>query len=92
MSYPWIEIKQVEYIGELALKIQFNDGKTQVVHFKLFISNSAHPDIQKYLDELRFQEFQILHGDLVWNDFEMCFPVADSYENKNIKLPQITTA
>jgi hypothetical protein len=37
--------------------------------------------IRAYLDPDRFAQFAIRDGDLMWGDYELCFPVADLYEN-----------
>ena len=36
--------------------------------------------IRKYLDVELFQQFSLIYGDLVWHDYELCFPIADLYE------------
>ena len=43
---------------------------------------SLHPSIRKYLDEARFKLFDIIDGNLNWNDYDMIFPVEDLYEGK----------
>lgn len=35
---------------------------------------------KKYLDKNLFQSFSLEYGDLIWNDYEMCFPIWDLYE------------
>ena len=30
----------------------------------------------------KFQGFRVEHGDLVWGDYDLCFPVADLYRGK----------
>ena len=36
--------------------------------------------IRAYLSPDRFRQFSIEHGDLIWNDYDLCFPMADLYE------------
>ena len=86
MILPVIEVVSAEYLGDYALKIQFNDGRLQVIHFKSFIFNNLHPEIVKYRDESLFKEFTVSNGDLEWHDYSLCFPIADLYENKNIEV------
>lgn len=37
---------------------------------------------KKYLDKELFKSFTIAYGDLIWNDYEMCFPIWDLHEGK----------
>lgn len=79
-----IAIVQAEYLGEYKIRLVFNDAKIQVIDFWHFIATSYNPDILKYKDLALFQQFSITEGDLEWNDYDLCFPIADLYENKNI--------
>ena len=82
MSQKPINIVTAEHVGEYRLKLSFNDGKDQVVDFFPFLSHSRHPDIRVFLDPARFAEFRLEYGDLVWGDYELCFPVMDLYRNR----------
>ena len=75
-----IEVKSAKYIGDYAIRVYFTDDTNRLVDFKSFLESSLHPSIRKYLDELRFQEFQIIPGNINWNDYDMIFPIADLYE------------
>ena len=77
-----INIKAVEQVGDYALQLSFDDGTVQIVDFKPFLSLSRHPDIRAYLEPERFASYRIEHGELVWGDYELCFPVADLYRNR----------
>ncbi len=35
-----------------------------------------------FLDRARFAEFAVRDGDLIWGDYDLCFPIADLYENR----------
>ena len=37
---------------------------------------------KKYLVKKNFKNFQLEYGDIVWNDFELCFPIWDLYKGK----------
>ena len=76
-----IKIEKVNYLGDYKLKLAFNDKSEQSVDFYPFLSNSLNPLIRKYLDEKKFKEFELDDGDLEWNDYALCFPIADLYEN-----------
>lgn len=77
-----IEIKAANYIGDYAIRVFFNDGLNRLVDFKPFLESSLHPSIRKYLDEKMFKQFDIIDGNLNWNDYDMIFPVNDLYEGK----------
>ena len=77
-----IEIKSAIYIGDFAIRIHFNNGINRPVDFKPFLESSFHPLIRKYLDENRFKLFDIVDGNLNWNDYDLIFPVGDLYDGK----------
>jgi len=77
-----IEIKSAVYIGDYAIRIIFNDGVNRLVDFKSFLETSYHPSIRKYLDENKFKEFEIIDGNLNWNDYDLIFPIYDLYQGK----------
>ncbi len=37
---------------------------------------------RKYLDKKLFRNYKIEYGDIVWNDYEICFPILDLYEGR----------
>ncbi len=75
-----IEIITAKYVDGYQIQLEFNDGKTQVVDFENFLNQAKNPMTRKYRDKSLFQEFKIEYGDLIWGDYEMCFPVADLYD------------
>lgn len=79
-----IAIEQAEYMGGYKIRLVFNDYKNQIIDFYNFIVSSYNPEIQKYKDLELFKQFSITDGDLEWNDYDLCFPIADLYENRNI--------
>ncbi|MBS1259266.1 MAG: hypothetical protein MAG551_02335 [Candidatus Scalindua arabica] len=79
-----ITIISAEYVGEYKIKLSFNDNTIQLVDLFPFLNSSLNPLIRKYLDKQEFRKFKIDNGDLEWNDYDLCFPIADLYEN-NIK-------
>ena len=80
-----ISILTAKYIGDFAIRLGFNDGHQILVDFKPFLEKSKHPTISKYLNETKFKEFRIVNGNLDWNDFELCFPIEDLYNNAILK-------
>lgn len=79
-----IIIEKVDYLEDYKLKFSFNDNTNQIIDFYPFLNASLNPLIRKYLDINEFKNFKIDAGDLEWNDYDLCFPIADLYEN-NIK-------
>ncbi|MCK9426577.1 MAG: DUF2442 domain-containing protein [Ignavibacteriaceae bacterium] len=77
-----LEIKSAKYIGDYAIRIFFNDGINRLVDFKPFLESSLHPAIRKYLDEVKFNQFKIIDGNLNWNDYDLIFPIDELYEGK----------
>ncbi len=92
MTARIINIVSAEPAGELCLRLRFDDGVEQVVDFKPFLSRSVHPDIRAYLDPERFAAFRIEYGDLVWGDYDLCFPVIDLYRNQLEKSAALEAA
>jgi hypothetical protein len=80
--FDLIEIKSAKYIGDYAIRILFNDGSNRLVDFKKFLESSLHPSIRLYLDEAKFKKFEIIDGNLNWNDYDLIFPVNDLYQGK----------
>jgi len=77
-----IEIQSARYIGDYAIRVFFSDGINRLVDFKPFLESSLHPSIRKYLNEVKFKEYQIIDGNLNWNDYDLIFPIEDLYEGK----------
>ena len=77
-----INIIKANYSGGYTIELEFNDGKSQKVNFEPFLQKSLHPEIRSYLNQDKFTQFRVEYGDLVWGDFELCFPVKDIYANQ----------
>ena len=75
-----IEITAAACVSDYTLNIFFNDGSEKRVNFKPFLTKSLHPSISKYLDPALFAQFEIVNGNLNWNDYDMIFPVHDLYK------------
>jgi len=76
-----ISIEQVTQLEDYKLQLIFNDQSSQTVDFQPFLTQSLNPLIRKYLAPEEFSKFEIADGDLEWNDYDLCFPIADLYEN-----------
>ena len=76
-----ISVEKVNHLSDFKLELEFNDKTRQVVDFYSFLSRSLNPLIRKYLSPEEFSKFELDEGDLEWNDYDLCFPIADLYEN-----------
>jgi len=81
MNRNSINIIAAGQVGDYRLHLVFDDGMEQTVDFKPFLIHSHHPDIRAYLDPARFSAFRIEYGELVWGDYDLCFPIMDMYRN-----------
>ena len=77
-----LTILNAKNLGNYHILIEFNDGVEKFVDFSAFLSKSQHQSIRNYLDEILFNSFQIIDGNLNWNDYDMIFPLSDLYEGK----------
>ena len=79
-----ISIKEAKYKGDYQIDIVFSDGVNKIVDFVGFLKNSKNPMTKKYLDKKQFKSFSLENGEIVWNDYELCFPIWDLYKGKII--------
>jgi hypothetical protein len=75
-----VDIIMAEYVADYKLRLKFSDNKERVVDFEPFLRNTLNPMIRKYLDLESFKNFTVEHGDLFWDDYDLCFPISDLYE------------
>lgn len=80
-------ITSARHIIGHVLEIEFNDGYAAVVDFEPFIFSSRHPDYEPYKSIEKFLNFDIVDGNLNWDDYTMIFPVADLYQSRILQLP-----
>jgi len=66
-----ISIIKADYIEEYKIRFTFSDGVDKLIDFSDFLQNAKNPMARKY---------SIEYGDIVWNDYEMCFPIWDLHE------------
>ena len=82
-----LNIVRAEHLGDYRLAIDFDDGTKQDVDFKPFLISAQHPEIRAFLDMGKFSAFRVEHGDLVWGDYALCFPIEDIYRNRITHIP-----
>ena len=77
-----ISITKAEYIQDYQIKFSFSDGIERMIDFSEFLINARNPMTSKYLDKKLFSNYTIEYGDIIWNDYEMCFPIWDLHEGR----------
>lgn len=78
-----LSIVKAEYVGDLSVKIVFNDNTTKIVDVGTFIKNHPHPQYNKYLNENHFKKFKIDLGNIVWGEnWDLIFPLEQLYKGK----------
>ncbi len=77
-----IDLESAEYVEDYKLRLQFSVGQKRIIDFEPFLRNSLNPLISKYLALDKFKKFSVEYGDLFWDDYDLCFPVADLYEGQ----------
>lgn len=77
-----ISINKAEYVGGYKIRFSFSDGTEQLIDFFTFLSTAKNSMTRKYLDIQLFEKFVIQYGDIVWNDYELCFPIWDLHEGE----------
>lgn len=82
MKQNIIEINNAHYLSNYKIEILFNNGRKRIIDLSDFLKKAKNPMTRKYLNKNIFKKFKIEYGDLVWGDYEMCFPIWDLYEGK----------
>jgi len=78
----YLEIKQARHEGGYRLRLLFNDGTERVVDFEPFLRKAKNPETTQFRALKKFKCFRVEHGDLMWGDFEMLFPIADLHAGR----------
>lgn len=82
MTTAGINVISATQTEKYRIHLRFDDRTEREVDFEPFLSRSLHPDIRAYLDPVRFGSFRVEYGELVWGDYDLCFPVIDLYRNQ----------
>jgi hypothetical protein len=77
-----VDILRVGDVGRYRLELTFSDGHVSIIDFGPFLRGSLSPETRRFLDEKQFRSYSMTHGNLVWGDYEMCFPIEDLYEGQ----------
>lgn len=77
-----VSIEKAVCLEGYKIKFDFSDGVSQIIDFENFLKSAKNPMTKKYLNKDIFRNFSIEYGDIVWNDYEMCFPIWDLHEGR----------
>ena len=77
-----INIVEAKLINDYVIHFIFDDKVEREIDFYPFFNASKNLMTRKYLEAENFKNFSIKYGDIVWNDYEMCFPIWDLYSGK----------
>lgn len=77
-----IEIIKAEYCQDYKIALEFSDGANQLIDFEPFLNLAKNPMVKKYLDKAEFKNFHLEFGDILWNDYELCFPIWDLHNGR----------
>ncbi len=76
-----VAITDITPLDDYRLRIRFSDGHISDLDFEPFLRDAKHPDIRKYLNHKLFKSYRNEWGNLVWGDYELCFPLECLYES-----------
>lgn len=77
-----INIVTAEPVGEYRLHLTFDDGMKQTVGFQTVLDPRAPSGYSRLPRSGRFSASRIEYGELVWGDYDLCFPIIDLYRNQ----------
>lgn len=78
-----LQIINAVVVGNLTVRLYFNDNSEQIVDIGDFIRRNPHPQYNKYLDEKLFKCFSIENGNIVWGkDWDLIFPIEQLHKGK----------
>jgi len=73
------------------LRLGFSDGTRRIVDFGPFLRQSRNPLIQAYLDPVAFARFTVRDGDLIWDDYDLCFPDCRSLRGTSVRADSLSS-
>ncbi|TSA39077.1 MAG: DUF2442 domain-containing protein [Methylococcaceae bacterium] len=76
----YIKMTAARYLQDYQIEFEFDDQTKKVIDFENFLKQAKNPMLKKYLDLAVFKNFTLRDGDIDWNDYELCFPIANIYE------------
>jgi hypothetical protein len=74
-----IKIIDAKYLEDYKILLTFNDSQSKIVDFNDLLKSTPYQNEKKFIDKELFKQFKIDLGDLIWNDFDMCFQAKNLY-------------
>jgi len=81
-SKKYLEVTEATHAGRHRVSLRFNDGTAQTVAFGPFLKKATNPMFTEYRALAKFNTFQINHGNLMWGDYELIFPITDLHQGE----------
>jgi hypothetical protein len=78
----YLEITEARHVSGYKLRLVFGDGTSHLMDFEPFLRRAQNPDLTKYRQLRKFKSFRLHHGNLMWGDYEMIFPIADLHRGE----------
>ena len=78
----YLRITEAEYVSGYKIRLTFNDGTVRVMDFEPFLDKARNPEFTKYRQMRKFKSFRLDHGDLMWGDYEMIFPITNLHRGE----------
>jgi hypothetical protein len=75
-----VQITKVKYLEDYKILILFNDNNSKIVDFHDLLNSTPYKNEKKFLNQELFQQFKVELGDLIWNDYDMCFQAKNLYK------------
>jgi len=75
-----VSIDKAVYLKDYKIEFKFSDGVIRTIDFESFLKSAKNPMTKKYLDIDKFKNFTLEYGDIIWNDFELCFTIWDLHD------------
>jgi len=75
-----VKINEAKYISDYKILLVFNNNESKIIDFSNLLKSSTYPNEKKYLRKDLFKQFKIELGDLIWNDYDMCFQAKNLYK------------
>lgn len=80
-----LEVINVEQLDTHTLKITFNDSHISTINFLPYITNNKNEMVRDYIDSKLFNSYELVNGNVNWNDFDLIFAVEDLYKAEIFK-------
>ena len=85
----FLEVTEAKYVSGYRLLLTFNDGAVRLVDFAPFLAKARNPDTTDFRELKKFKGFHLEHGNLMWGDYQMIFPIMDLHQGTILKGEEV---